>query len=120
MNVLNLLLITISVIMECFVLIYFSNVVLEPKHSKLQSNLIIILGYSIYGVLCLFENPIINITGFFIVTFCVLRIGFKDNTKSLILKTIILMVLMMFGELLISLLFKKEINSDFHSNITVV
>lgn len=109
----------LSVAMECFILIYYSNSVMNYKHSRLRSNFIIAIGYIIYCGICLLEIQALNIAGFVIITFCVIQLGYKDGIGSTAIRTVVLTILMMFGEFIVALIMKIDINEDYYSVITV-
>ena len=110
MNLINFLMTELAGIIAGFVLIYYTNSVMEYKSSKLKSNIIIMLSCMVQANICLFGNPTINIFSNIILTFLLLYLGFSENIVSIILKTVMLMGLMMFGELLPALFFQLDIN----------
>ncbi len=107
----------LSVLIECIALIYFSNSVMRYRNSRTKSNLLIIIGYAIYGIICAFYVPVLNILGFIIINFIVLYLGFSDSAKATALRVIILTAIMMFWELVFSLLTYTEIAQDSYGNI---
>ncbi len=100
------------IVIECFVLLYYTNSVMTYKHSRFESNLCIVIGYALYCCLCFIGQPILNVLGFIAVNFLVLYIGFAENILSIILKVIIITVFMMFTELVTSFLLGVEIVED--------
>lgn len=117
---LNTVSIVLSVFIECILLIYYCNSLFEYRVSKLRSELIIITGHVIYCALCLLNITAVNISGFIMITFIVICCGYKITLKSTALKTIILTGLMMFGELIGSLIVKTEITNEFITKVTFV
>ena len=110
----------LSVLIECIALIYFSNSVMQYRNSRTKSNLLIIIGYAIYGVICAFYVPVLNILGFIIINFIVLYWGFSDSAKTIALRVIILTAIMMFWELVFSLLTDTKIEQRTYGNINPV
>ena len=110
----------LSVLIECIALIYFSNSVMQYKDSRTKSNLLIIAGYAIYGVICAFCIPALNILSFIIINFIVLYLGFSDSAKATVLRVIILTAIMMFWELVFSLLTETKIEQGSYGNINPV
>ena len=110
----------LSVLIECIALIYFSNSVMQYRNSRTKSNLLIIAGYAVYGVICAFYVPALNILSFIIINFIVLHWGFSDSTKATALRVIILTAIMMFWELVFSLLTDTKIEQGTYGNINPV
>ncbi len=110
----------LSVLIECIALIYFSNSVMQYRNSRTKSNLLIIIGYAIYGVICAFYVPVLNILSFIIINFIVLYLGFSDSVKTIALRVIILTAIMMFWELVFSLLTDTKIEQGTYGNINPV
>ena len=120
MNLTNILTNAISVIIECFVVIYYSNSVMKYKHNRTRSNLIIIIGYAVYCCICFFKIPTLNLLSFIGINFFVLYLGFDENISCVSLRVIILTVLMMFCELITSLFINIEIEYEFNMQITLL
>lgn len=108
----NVVTITISIMLSCLTLIYYTRNLLICKHSKTQTNLIIIYGYIALCIICYMQNTILNIVGFIVVNFIVLYIGFKDSIGSIFMRVIVLLVFMMFGELIMALILDFPINHE--------
>lgn len=99
----NTLITFIGVAMSCVIFIYYTNSVLIYRHSRMQSNILIICGYIILGIVSCFNNPTANIIAFIAVNFILLYIGFKESVRLAALRDLILLGMMMFGELILSL-----------------
>lgn len=95
----------ISVAIECLILIYYANSVLICKKSKGKSNFLIISGYTVLYLISFLQNSIINILSFIVVNYIILYVGYKNSLSSIVLKTIILTALLMFSELIPTLVF---------------
>lgn len=120
MSISNAFTITISIMLSCLTLIYYTRNLLICKHSKTQSNLIIIYGYIALCIICYMQIPMLNVLGFIVVNFIVLFIGFKDSIGSIFMRVIVLLVLMMFGESIMALIFNLTLNIKTAENITVI
>lgn len=93
----------IGVAMSCIIFLYYTNSVLIYRHSRIQSNILIICGYALLEVISLFTNPILNISSFIAINFILLYAAFKESLLSAALQDLILVGMMMFGELIMSL-----------------
>lgn len=120
MSLANILTIVLSIIIECCILIYYSNSVMTYRYSRFKSNAGIIIGHILYCALCFLGIPPLNIISFIVINFAVLYIGFSENIGSLILKTTILTILMMFGELLASFFYKVDLAHSFYQYVNII
>lgn len=118
MNIRSLITI-VSLLAEYFIILYYCNSTLDYKSSANKSICIVTVGYIIYCVACLCENTIINICGFMLINFLVIYYGYKISITNTIIKVIIFTALMMFSELIASLLVNTEINSEFPNIVTI-
>lgn len=116
LSLINILVTESTGVMESLILIYYTSSVMDYKSSRLKSNIIIILGCLIQSTMCFLGNPTLNILSNIIIVFLVLYLGFSENVVSIILKTVILIGLLMFGELLPALFFKWDINESIYSS----
>ena len=119
MTLTDILSTALSAVLECFILIYYSNSVMNYRHSRMRSDLIIIAGYTIYFGICLLENMPLNICAFVVINFCVLKLGYKDNTGTCVLRVVVLTILMMFGEFMTALIMRIDISDEFYSTATI-
>lgn len=119
MNIIDIVLTIIVNIIECFVLIYYTNSVMNYRHSRSESNICITIGYAVYCCLCFFNQPLLNILGFVAVNFFILYIGFSENSGSIIIKVIIITVFMMFTELAATFLVDTNISREYHNYFDV-
>ncbi len=115
LNLMNILLTELTGIIESFILIYYTNSVMNYKSSRLKSNIIILIGCFVQVNICFFGMPTLNILSNIVIVFFVLYLGFSENIISIILKTVILIGLMMFGELMPALFFKIDIDGSIYS-----
>lgn len=120
MNLMYILTTLFAVIAECFILIYYSNGTMNYRYSRFRSNIGIIAGFAVYGVMCFSGNIFVNVIGFVTVTYASLYVGFSENKGSLILKTAILTILMMVSELLVSLYFKVDFENSYNNSMTIL
>ena len=118
-NIIDCVLTIIVNIIECFILIYYTNSVMNYRHSRIESNICIIIGYAVYCCLCFLNHPLLNILGFIAVNFLVLYIGFVENIGSITLKVIIITVFMMFTELAASLVINLDFEREYHNYFDV-
>lgn len=112
MNKFDVLLNVISIAIECSMLIYYSNAVMCYRHSRIKSNLTIVIGYSIYLGICMLQIPMLNVICFVLVNFLVIYYGFEESIGSTLFKTITLSVLMMFTELLAAVFINVKIEYE--------
>lgn len=118
MNIIFIFLI-ISLIAEYVIMLYYCNSTLDYRSSAKKSTCIVTAGYIIYCIICLFVNTIVNICGFIIINFIVIYSGYKISVTNTIIKVCIFTALMMFSELIASLLINTEINHEFHNIVTI-
>ncbi|HIW56660.1 MAG TPA: GHKL domain-containing protein [Firmicutes bacterium] len=109
----------IAIIIECGIMMYYCHSVLPYKKSKTTSSCIAVLGYIVYYFICILKLPTLNIIGFVVINFLIILLGYKDTIGDVIFKVTIITGLMMFSELIASLLIKTEINNEFATAITV-
>lgn len=109
----------IAIIIECGIMMYYCHSVLPYKKSKTTSSCIAVLGYIVYYFICILKLPTLNIIGFVVINFLIILLGYKDTIGDAIFKVTIITGLMMFSELIASLLIKTEINNEFATAITV-
>ena len=109
----------IAIIIECGIMMYYCHSVLPYKKSKTTSSCISVLGYIVYYFICILKLPTLNIIGFVVINFLIILLGYKDTIGDVIFKLTIITGLMMFSELIASLLIKTEINNEFATAITV-
>lgn len=114
----NVILTILSLIVECFVMLYYCNSILQYKKSKTASSCIVVFGYIIYCFICILKIPVISISGFIVVNFLVILSGYTDTISGMIFKITIITGLMMFSELIASLLIETEINNEFATVVT--
>ena len=103
---------------ECGIMMYYCNSILQYKKSKTISSCIAVFGYIIYYFICILKLPTLNIIGFVVINFLIILLGYKDTIGDMIFKVTIITGLMMFSELIVSLLIKTEINNEFATVIT--
>lgn len=116
----DFLAIMISVCFESFILIYYTNGTMECRESKMQSNIGICIGFAVYCFLCFVGNTTINLLGFGIITFFVIYIGFLETLGNAALKSILLTILMMTGELVVAMYFKIDLDNTYNQNISIL
>ena len=116
----NLILTMLSLTVECFVMLYYCNSILQYKKSKTTSSCIVILGYIVYYFICILKIPTLNIIGFIVINFIIILLGYTDTIGGVIFKITIITVLMMFTELIASLLIDTEINNEAPITITFI
>ncbi len=110
----------ISIIIECGIMMYYCNSILPYKKSKAVSSCTVGLGYLIYYFICILKLPALNIIGFIVINFLIILLGYKDTLRGMLFKLTIITGLMMFSEVIASLLIKTEINNEFTTVITFV
>lgn len=118
MNISNIVSVTISVILSCITLMYYTKGVLTYRYTKAYSLFIIICGYIVLCLISYFQIPILNIVSFFAINIVVLYAGFSDSIGSVIMRVIILLLLMMFGELIMSFILRVTIESETYENLS--
>lgn len=106
--------------MSFFIMFYYCESIMEYKDSKIKSRLIMLLGYIVYCGICMFNITVLNIICGFIINFAIIFLGYKAKMSRIIYQVTVLMVLMMFGELLASLIVNKKINNEFAKGMTFV
>lgn len=100
--------------MSFLVLFYYCNTVMEYKQSRFKSICIMIAGYIIYYAISMCRNTmIILISGFFIQC-AIMYLGYKTGWGKSIFQSAVLTVLVMFGELIASVIINMEIGYDNH------
>lgn len=99
----------LSIMMECLIVIYYSNSVMNYRHSRFRSNLCIVIGYTIYMGICLLSDPTLNLVSGTVILFAVLYLGFTENAGYIALKAIIIMMFSMLGEWAASLIINTNI-----------
>lgn len=109
-----------SMTVSCLILIYYSNSLLVYRNSRIQSNFIIICGNIILCIISFMHRPLFNTLGFFVVNFIILYVGFKDSAVSIFMRVFVLLCLMMFGELIMSLIFKVTIAFKSFEHLSVM
>ena len=109
----------IAIMIECGTMMYYCNSILPYKKSKEISLCVIIAGYAIYYFICLSRITWINIGGFIVINFLIILFGYKDTIGGTIFKIAIITGLMMFSELIASLLIDTELNNEFATVITI-
>lgn len=109
----------IAIMIECGTMMYYCNSILPYKKSKEISLCVIIAGYAIYYFICLSRITWINIGGFIVINFLIILLGYKDTIGGTIFKIAIITGLMMFSELIASLLIDTELNNEFATVITI-
>lgn len=108
-----------SAFSECLIVLYYSNSVAEYKENRFKSNMLIIVSYFIYSLICAFGVTTLNVSLFIVMNFFIFRLGFKDGIGRCFLNVFILTVFMMFSEIVASYIAKSEITQDYHYKITV-
>lgn len=108
----------IAIMIECGIMMYYCNSILQYKKSKTVSSCIAVVGYIVYYFICILKLPTLNIIGFAIINFLIILLGYRDTIGGVIFKVTIITGLMMFSELIASLLIKTEINNEFATVIT--
>lgn len=108
----------IAILIECGIMMYYCNSILQYKKSKPKSSCIVVLGYIVYYFICILKLPALNIIGFVVINFLIILLGYKDTIGDMIFKVTIITGLMMFSELIASLLIRTEINNEFATVIT--
>ena len=108
----------IAILIECGIMMYYCNSILQYKKSKPKSSCIVVLGYIVYYFICILKLPALNIVGFVVINFLIILLGYKDTIGDMIFKVTIITGLMMFSELIASLLIRTEINNEFATVIT--
>lgn len=106
-----------AVMLECSILIYYTNAVMNFKQSRFISNLGICVGYALYAGVCLLQNPMLNIISGIIVMYVTIYVGFINTAGGIALKVIIITLFSMFGEWLSSLLFSADMNDWIYNDI---
>ncbi len=112
--------IILSVCIECALLIYYCGSLFEYRESRTKSCAIAVTGYLVYCAVCILGNISVNIIGFIIITFLIIWRGYRITPKEAMLKTIVLTVLMMFGELASSLIVNVQISNSFLNTMTLI
>lgn len=120
MNITNILSTILYIMMTCVIVVYYSNSVMNYRHSRFESNIVIIIGYTVYAVISLLGHPVLNIISGIIILFVVLFLGFSDNIGNIVLKVIILSLLSMVSELTSGFIFNVDVDTPFNQNITVL
>lgn len=115
MNIYSRLALIISVAIECLIMIYYVNTSSTYKNNRSISNVVILMGYTILGIISMFNIPYINLLSFIIINYIVLRI----SCSGAFIKTVIITAFMMFGEIAASLLIDQNISVEFNNEITV-
>lgn len=109
----------IAIMIECGIMMYYCNSILPYKKSKEISLCVIITGYAIYYFICLSRITWLNIGGFIVINFLIILLGYKDTIGGAIFKIAIITGLMMFCELIVSLLINTEISNEVINTMTV-
>lgn len=120
MTLIDILTTILSVMIEGLVLAYYSRSIMTYRYTQTQSNAVIAVGYILYGVICGMEIPALNLLGFIVITFAVLRMGFSEGLWDAAVKTLILTALMMSGELIVALVFRLDLNDSYYHSVTLV
>ena len=110
----------IAILIECITMLYYCNSIIPYKYSKKKSTCIVIVGYIIYYAICLLGIAVLNISSFIIINFLIILFGYKDNISGIVLKIAIITGLMMFSEMIASLLIETKLNNEFATVITIV
>lgn len=119
MNIAEVMVSMFSAFSECLIMLYYSNSVAQYKESRFKSNMLIVVSYFVYSLICAFGITYLNVFLFILMNFFIFRIGFKDGMGRCILNVFILTVFMMFSEIVASFIAKSEITQDYHYKITV-
>lgn len=107
----------ISIMAECLIMIYYTNSIMRYKSTRINSNIIIIIAYAAYCIICIFQNTVANVIGFIVINLFALYFGFRENFNGIVLKVSILTVLMMFSELIAALFVNIEIDKEIYNQI---
>lgn len=79
-----------------------------------------IAGYIIYYAISLYKNTNIILISGFLIQFIIVRLAYKGKTSKILFQIVILTVLMMFGELIASLIIQQKLGIEIMNNITVI
>lgn len=108
-----------AMLIEGFLLLYYTNSALEYRYSRLHSNSILVVGYVIYSFVCvIFEISLINLIGFLVVVAAAFFLGFKGSFWGSIFKAFLFMAFMMIGELTAAVVVNGSFSNNFSQNIT--
>ncbi len=108
----------IAIMIECGIMMYYCNSILPYKKSKTRSSCIVVLGYIIYYFICLSRITWLNICSFIFINLLIVLLGYKDTIGGIMFKIAIITGLMMFSELIASLLIETKLNNEFATVIT--
>lgn len=95
---------SVSLLFECLILIYYTNSIMRPKQSYILSNAGIILGYILLYIISLYNIPFLNAAAFIIANFIIIYLGFKTKLKNAIIQILILTAIMMVSEFALSMM----------------
>lgn len=115
---LNYVMKLIAIMVECGIMMYYCNSILPYKKSKTISSVICVFGYIIYYFICLSGITWLNICSSIVINLLIVLLGYKDTIGGIIFKIAIITGLMMFSELIASLLIETELNNEFATVIT--
>lgn len=89
---------TMSMVLECLIFIYYTNSSMIPRKSLMMSNGGIILGYTVLYLILLHNIPIANIISFVIVNFVLIYMLFNTKWRNAVVQTLVLTAMMMISE----------------------
>lgn len=94
----------VSMVMEYFIFIYYTNSTMNPRKSYFISNLGITAGYIILYIVTMYNIPALNAAAFLINIFIMLYLLFETKLKNAAVQTLIIAAIMMVTEGILSML----------------
>lgn len=109
---------------ECLISLYYFDFKFERKITKKYLFLFLLGNFFILYILHFFEIPIVNLLGFFVCNFLILKICYKTNIKSVLFSNLILLSLMIVTEIIVfyfsSIIFEIDLFESYNDDFVLI